>query len=48
MKKEKRIEIRVDSESFDIFKNICKDNNKSVSDVLRDYINKIIEKHNRK
>jgi len=45
MPKEKRIVFRIDEDLFDKFKNICEKNDKSVSKVLRNYIDKIVVKY---
>ena len=42
MSKEKRIVFRLDEELFDRFKEICEKSDKSVSKVLRNYIDKIV------
>ena len=44
MPKEKRIVFRIDEELFDKFKYICEKRDKSVSKVLRNYIDKIVSK----
>lgn len=46
MTKEKRIVFRLSEEDFEIFKELCDKNNKSISLVLREYINKVIKKKN--
>lgn len=46
MSKEKRIVFRIDEDIFENFKNICEKENKSVSKILRNYIDDIVEKNN--
>jgi len=45
MPKEKRIVFRIDEDLFDKFKDICEKNDKSVSKVLRNHIDKIVAKY---
>lgn len=44
MPKEKRIVFRIDEGLYETFKEICDKNDKSVSKVLRNYIDKIVNK----
>jgi len=44
MPKEKRIVFRIDEDLFDKFKEICEKNDKSVSKVLRNHIDTIVNK----
>lgn len=45
MSKEKRIVFRIDEDIYDKFKIICEKNDKIVSKVLRNYIERIVEKN---
>lgn len=45
MPKEKRIVFRIDEDMFDKFKDICEKSDKSVSKVLRNYIDKVVNKY---
>lgn len=44
MSKEKRIVFRIEEELYDSFKDICEKRDKSVSEVLRNYIDKMVDK----
>ncbi len=46
--KEKRIVFRIEEDIFNKFKEICDKNDKDVSKVLRNYIDKIVSKHEEK
>lgn len=45
MPKEKRIVFRLDEDLFEKFKMICEKNDKSVSKVLRNHIDTIVNEH---
>jgi len=45
MPKEKRIVFRIDEDLFDKFKEICEKNDKSVSKVLRNHIDTIVNQN---
>ena len=45
MNKDKRIVFRIEDDLYDKFKDICNKNGKSVSKVLRNYIDKVVSKH---
>lgn len=45
MPKEKRIVFRIDEDLYDKFKDICEKSDKNVSKVLRNYIDKIVNKY---
>jgi RNA:NAD 2'-phosphotransferase (TPT1/KptA family) len=47
MPKEKRIVFRIDESLYETFKEICEKNDKSVSKVLRNYIDKVVENDNK-
>ncbi|MCB1713312.1 MAG: ribbon-helix-helix protein, CopG family [Candidatus Riesia sp.] len=43
MSKDKRIVFRVDEELYDKFKKLCEQNGKSISKVLRSYMDKVVD-----
>jgi len=45
MPKEKRIVFRIEEELFNKFKNVCEKNDKNISNILRDYIDKMVSKY---
>lgn len=45
MNKDKRIVFRIDDDLYNKFKDICNKNGKSVSKVLRVYIDKVVSKY---